>query len=115
MASTKLQAAIFSADTSPGKTYTLSLHDALPISQAPHPRPTAYPGRPPLPGSRKKSAPPQPDPDKGGRPGRSEEHTSELQSRLHLVCRLLLGKKKEQCDRPFCYRPSPSPGTDERT
>src|SRR5687768_17983072 len=32
-------------------------------------------------------------------PGRSEEHTSELQSRLHLVCRLLLEKKKAlQCD-----------------
>src|SRR2546422_7607372 len=30
------------------------------------------------------------------RPGRSEEHTSELQSRLHLVCRLLLEKKKRQ-------------------
>src|SRR2546429_5586585 len=30
----------------------------------------------------------------GGR-GRSEEHTSELQSRLHLVCRLLLEKKKK--------------------
>src|SRR2546429_2483615 len=29
-------------------------------------------------------------------PHRSEEHTSELQSRLHLVCRLLLEKKKEQ-------------------
>src|SRR2546422_4387521 len=29
------------------------------------------------------------------RQGRSEEHTSELQSRLHLVCRLLLEKKKE--------------------
>src|SRR2546422_8063653 len=29
------------------------------------------------------------------RPLRSEEHTSELQSRLHLVCRLLLEKKKE--------------------
>src|SRR2546429_4723202 len=28
------------------------------------------------------------------REGRSEEHTSELQSRLHLVCRLLLEKKK---------------------
>src|SRR3989449_7321674 len=28
-------------------------------------------------------------------PGRSEEHTSELQSRLHLVCRLLLEKKKK--------------------
>src|SRR2546429_6407456 len=28
---------------------------------------------------------------------RSEEHTSELQSRLHLVCRLLLEKKKKHC------------------
>src|SRR2546422_9415320 len=31
---------------------------------------------------------------RGPAPGRSEEHTSELQSRLHLVCRLLLEKKK---------------------
>src|SRR2546429_2736421 len=30
--------------------------------------------------------------------GRSEEHTSELQSRLHLVCRLLLEKKKQDLD-----------------
>src|SRR2546422_5856367 len=29
---------------------------------------------------------------------RSEEHTSELQSRLHLVCRLLLEKKKKRCE-----------------
>src|SRR2546422_3420776 len=29
-------------------------------------------------------------------PARSEEHTSELQSRLHLVCRLLLEKKKKK-------------------
>src|SRR2546429_6916133 len=29
---------------------------------------------------------------------RSEEHTSELQSRLHLVCRLLLEKKKTTCN-----------------
>src|SRR2546422_3691147 len=29
-------------------------------------------------------------------PPRSEEHTSELQSRLHLVCRLLLEKKKKE-------------------
>src|SRR2546422_3965535 len=29
-------------------------------------------------------------------PSRSEEHTSELQSRLHLVCRLLLEKKKKE-------------------
>src|SRR2546422_3918033 len=32
--------------------------------------------------------------------GRSEEHTSELQSRLHLVCRLLLEKKKKDIDKP---------------
>src|SRR2546422_2216037 len=31
--------------------------------------------------------------------GRSEEHTSELQSRLHLVCRLLLAKKKKQSNK----------------
>src|SRR5687768_18483619 len=31
-----------------------------------------------------------------GRDARSEEHTSELQSRLHLVCRLLLEKKKKK-------------------
>src|SRR2546422_7010526 len=35
-------------------------------------------------------------PSSHGRGTRSEEHTSELQSRLHLVCRLLLGKKKKQ-------------------
>src|SRR2546422_6342544 len=34
-----------------------------------------------------------------GMPERSEEHTSELQSRLHLVCRLLLEKKKQAPDR----------------
>src|SRR2546422_2815258 len=33
---------------------------------------------------------------------RSEEHTSELQSRLHLVCRLLLEKKKIQDSNSFC-------------
>src|SRR2546422_2627396 len=35
-----------------------------------------------------------PRPHQGRRGNRSEEHTSELQSRLHLVCRLLLEKKK---------------------
>src|SRR2546422_5113132 len=38
---------------------------------------------------------------------RSEEHTSELQSRLHLVCRLLLEKKKKkQCDATDALNPS---------
>src|SRR2546422_7793629 len=35
-----------------------------------------------------------------GHGARSEEHTSELQSRLHLVCRLLLEKKKRRSTRP---------------
>src|SRR5205809_2133196 len=59
--------------------HTLALHDALPISPGrPRPRrsPTCSPPGPSAPGPR------------------SEEHTSELQSRLHLVCRLLLEKKK---------------------
>src|SRR2546429_4982729 len=37
--------------------------------------------------------------DQRGLAPRSEEHTSELQSRLHLVCRLLLEKKKKQHNR----------------
>src|SRR2546429_6868192 len=39
-------------------------------------------------------------------PGRSEEHTSELQSRLHLVCRLLL-EKKNKLTKPADYVISP--------
>src|SRR2546422_3778762 len=44
---------------------------------------------------------------------RSEEHTSELQSRLHLVCRLLLEKKKNKRPEHFlaCLSSSPSPLT----
>src|SRR2546429_3356496 len=37
---------------------------------------------------------------------RSEEHTSELQSRLHLVCRLLLEKKKQSHKPPHTLRAS---------
>src|SRR5687768_18334978 len=40
-----------------------------------------------------------------GRSMRSEEHTSELQSRLHLVCRLLLDKKKQKL-RAACGPPT---------
>src|SRR5689334_23849687 len=39
---------------------------------------------------------PRPLPSERGREARSEEHTSELQSQFHLVCRLLLEKKKQQ-------------------
>src|SRR5687768_18204195 len=39
---------------------------------------------------------------------RSEEHTSELQSRLHLVCRPLLEKKKQPLSRVSCFRQTSS-------
>src|SRR2546430_3847811 len=70
----------FFNDTATTEIYTLSLHDALPIS-----RPCSRAPRPS--GSRRPSGAPSP-----GR--RSEEHTSELQSQSNLVCRLLLEKKK---------------------
>src|SRR5260370_23620371 len=44
------------------------------------------------------AAPPLPSPlARAARTWRSEEHTSELQSHLNLVCRLLLEKKKQTC------------------
>src|SRR5215813_8502704 len=67
----------FFNDTATTEIYTLSLHDALPIFA----------------GLRRRHAGHHPGDPRGGRQ-RSEEHTSELQSRPHLVCRLLLEKKK---------------------
>src|SRR3712207_8177770 len=102
----------FFNDTATTEIYTLSLHDALPIWPA---------GRQRLPGLRRDGRPLRgaearlhrrhlqggalgPARDAAAeRPGeddlrhlRSEEHTSELQSRQYLVCRLLLEKKKKQ-------------------
>src|SRR2546427_4152754 len=52
--------------------------------------------RPNLPGARRKPRTAAPRPVVGVDPGgRSEEHTSELQSQSNLVCRLLLEKKKK--------------------
>src|SRR2546422_7332608 len=53
---------------------------------------------PPSPGQESRPAAALPGPPVPDREGRSEEHTSELQSRLHLVCRLLLEKKKKKID-----------------
>src|SRR2546429_5891891 len=81
----------FFNDTATTEIYTLSLHDALPISfecaegsaltfaKSNHCRVI-------------------------GCTVRSEEHTSELQSRLHLVCRLLLEKKKRDRGDSDCLR-----------
>src|SRR2546429_7266308 len=71
----------FFNDTATTEIYTLSLHDALPISL--HPRLVL-----------ERSGVGRHDFHARSRERRSEEHTSELQSRLHLVCRLLLEKKK---------------------
>src|SRR5690348_18214902 len=52
------------------------------------------------------------EPDYDGGPIRSEEHTSELQSPVHLVCRLLLEKKKIKAQRPrFTQDRATSPST----
>src|SRR6202521_1284632 len=67
----------FFNDTATTEIYTLSLHDALPISSASRETPTIRPG------SWRRSL----------SRTRSEEHTSELQSPQNLVCRLLLEKK----------------------
>src|SRR2546430_13661834 len=92
----------FFNDTATTEIYTLSLHDALPISCAPEPR-RARSRR--LSGHRRRLGRPGggqsgPGPGRLRRRGeraevRSEEHTSELQSQSNLVCRLLLEKKKE--------------------
>src|SRR5690606_41623940 len=50
----------------------------------------------------RQSIPRAPAETRAGRRTRSEEHTSELQSRENLVCRLLLEKKKRQHDRVLC-------------
>src|SRR2546429_7077086 len=92
----------FFNDTATTEIYTLSLHDALPIlftgaaqllflcnviwSRFRGPKATDNPWEATTLEWSTSSPPPFDN--------RSEEHTSELQSRLHLVCRLLLEKKK---------------------
>src|SRR5207253_3508363 len=94
-------------DTSPSAIYTLSLHDALPIFSLQVPkegcaecaradrfaclqRPNSFQHVPCRSVSLQVPAHSRPH------ALRSEEHTSELQSRGHLVCRLLLEKKKNK-------------------
>src|SRR3712207_7187891 len=93
----KITICFFFNDTATTEIYTLSLHDALPISAAQPcaaghvqltfddgPHPTATPNILDTLADRGVEA----------TFFRSEEHTSELQSRQYLVCRLLLEKKK---------------------
>src|SRR2546430_11363382 len=80
----------FFNDTATTEIYTLSLHDALPISSRARAGDLSRDGV-------------RADPQSAGRRPRgadnrqrSEEHTSELQSQSNLVCRLLLEKKKKK-------------------
>src|SRR3712207_9293903 len=92
----------FFNDTATTEIYTLSLHDALPILPSMRHLKTTVRLRE-VNGQRARNsrratgrgARPRPvNVIKDGKP-RSEEHTSELQSRQYLVCRLLLEKKKK--------------------
>src|SRR2546422_11745834 len=78
----------FFNDTATTEIYTLSLHDALPIcaNEGFEQRIARQTVRAVEAGAG----------DLAHGEQRSEEHTSELQSRLHLVCRLLLEKKKKK-------------------
>src|SRR5690348_18065788 len=76
----------------PTATYTLSLHDALPICRAADSAPGRRTHRHPI----LRSISPRSCSRTGSSGMRSEEHTSELQSPVHLVCRLLLEKKNHQ-------------------
>src|ERR1035441_11089370 len=78
MPSSTWKTSFFFNDTATTEIYTLSLHDALPICSHPA-RAGALPCRCIVMPTKR---------------GRSEEHTSELQSLRHLVCRLLLEKNR---------------------
>src|SRR3989442_2359925 len=87
----------FFNDTATTEIYTLSLHDALPISvgrQLHHVRLLQLDFTHELGMQRVRDV------------VRSEEHTSELQSRPHLVCRLLLEKKKKSGHGSIVVRPT---------
>src|SRR2546422_4529044 len=100
-----LSSLFFFNDTATTEIYTLSLHDALPISPHCATAQAHRQGHRACPGGAGQR-------DRDGavchagrgyapvhrRLPRSEEHTSELQSRLHLVCRLLLEKKTPPSD-----------------
>src|SRR3712207_8607379 len=98
-----LRSVVFFNDTATTEIYTLSLHDALPISWTARRAPSATrcgEGRRWSSRSRRPTTAPASrrrrsrSPTRTSTCWRSEEHTSELQSRQYLVCRLLLEKKQ---------------------
>src|SRR5204863_9696858 len=113
-----LSSSVFSAPST-SQTSTLSLHDALPIFRRARGGRRRRPGPAAVPGGRGGGHRARralggglaavPDAARArwrgrldDRAGRSEEHTSELQSRRDLVCRLLLEKKKKSIKAQRC-------------
>src|SRR5258708_14856683 len=96
----------FFNDTATTEIYTLSLHDALPISRS-----GAICGSFPSTAGRGPTSDMSPRRTfhNCGHSSRSEEHTSELQSPDHLVCRLLLAKKKVTHSAPTKFRNDSAP------
>src|SRR3712207_8563593 len=98
----------FFNDTATTEIYTLSLHDALPIwdhHRGAEDRQDDVAAGKPAARQRECQANPENEGQHGrergldhGESQRSEEHTSELQSRQYLVCRLLLEKKKKHAN-----------------
>src|SRR5205809_7305096 len=89
---------LFFTDPAPTEIYTLSLHDALPISMGSGwlaAAASAFRAAACFQATRLPAVTRSVPNSTAGSLVRSEEHTSELQSRLHLVCRLLLEKKKK--------------------
>src|SRR3712207_7306668 len=93
----------FFNDTATTEIYTLSLHDALPISMRSPSAPGSGIASPLRKTTIVRAASAPQSSSRMGSPSRrsqamprSEEHTSELQSRQYLVCRLLLEKKKRK-------------------
>src|SRR2546425_12776016 len=84
----------FFNDTATTEIYTLSLHDALPISPGRARPQAARRGRRGT--EHRRHGRLLPGEHRHRRAARSEEHTSELQSLAYLVCRLLLEKKKKE-------------------
>src|SRR3989449_6828323 len=87
----------FFNDTATTEIYTLSLHDALPICVNGRPNTSGNDGTITRFGWKAQNKSLELFSGEAYNvEQRSEEHTSELQSRLHLVCRLLLEKKKKK-------------------
>src|SRR5690348_18223047 len=100
-----LFSSFFFINTATSEIYTLSLHDALPISRVPGQLGRDAVIRVAPDGERQDHHPRAQRADLGDQlHARSEEHTSELQSPVHLVCRLLLEKKKKHSSVPTLPR-----------